>query len=107
MVPQEVTAAIAERSSLFLISMGGGAAGHAQYLLTEDVLGATAGHRPRHAKVYADFRSELAALQEKRVAAMRAFADEVHEGAYPTPETVVSAAPEVVAEFRAWLDGQA
>ena len=33
-------------------------------------------------------------------------ADEVHEGAYPTPETVVNAAPEVVAEFREWLDGQ-
>lgn len=105
-VPQQVTQAIAERTSLFLISMGGGPSGHAQYLFAEDVLGMTGGHRPRHAKVYADFRTELAALQEKRVAAMRAFVDEVHEGAYPTPGTVVDAAPEVVAEFRDWLDRQ-
>lgn len=105
-VPQQVTEAIAERTGLFLISMGGGPAGHAQYLFAEDVLGVTAGHRPRHAKVYADFRTELLALQEKRVAAMRAFADDVHGGAYPTPETLMNAPPEVVAEFRDWLDRQ-
>lgn len=105
-VPQQVTAAIAEHTSLFLISMGAGSAGHAQYLFADDVLGQTAGRVPRHAKRYADFRGELAALQEKRVAAMRAFAEDVHGGAYPSPEHVVNAQGEVVAEFREWLAGQ-
>lgn len=102
-VPQEITAAIAERTSLFLISMGGGARGHAQYLFSDDVLGQNAGHVPRHAKVYADFRSEQAALQQKRIAAMRAFAEEVRGGAYPAAAHVVSARDEVVAGFREWL----
>jgi 3-methyl-2-oxobutanoate hydroxymethyltransferase len=105
-VPQEITAAIAERTSLFLISMGGGAAGHAQYLFSDDVLGQNAGKVPRHAKVYADFRSEYAALQEKRIAAMRAFAEDVHGGAYPSPDYLVSAKAEVVAEFREWVAAQ-
>jgi 3-methyl-2-oxobutanoate hydroxymethyltransferase len=106
-VPQEITEAIAERTGLFLISMGGGAKGHAQYLFTDDVLGQTTGKVPRHAKVYADFRAEYAALQEKRIAAMRAFADDVHGGAYPSSDYVVSAKDEVVAEFREWLAANA
>ena len=105
-VPQQITEAIAERTSLFLISMGGGPKGHAQYLFSDDVLGQNAGHVPRHAKVYADFRTEYARLQEKRIAAMRAFADDVHGGAYPSREYVVNARDDVVAEFREWLAAQ-
>ncbi len=105
-VPHQITAAIAERTSLFLISMGGGAKGHAQYLFSDDVLGQNAGHVPRHAKVYADFRAEYAALQQKRIAAMRAFTEDVHGGAYPSDKHVVNAGEEVVAEFRDWLAAQ-
>ncbi len=103
-VPHAITQAIAERTSLFLISMGAGAAGHAQYLSTDDVLGENTGHIPRHAKVYADFAGEYARLQEKRIAAMRAFADDVHGGAYPAPQHLVQSEADVVAAFRDWLD---
>lgn len=103
-VPHAITQAIAERTNLFLISMGAGAAGHAQYLFTDDVLGQTTGHIPRHAKVYADFAGEYARLQEKRIAAMRAFADDVHGGAYPAPQHLVQSEADVVAAFRDWLD---
>ena len=72
-VPHSITQAIAERTNLFLISMGAGAAGHAQYLFSDDVLGQNRGQIPRHAKVYADFAAEYARLQQKRVAAMKAF----------------------------------
>jgi 3-methyl-2-oxobutanoate hydroxymethyltransferase len=106
-VPHSITQAIAEKTDLFLISMGAGAAGHAQYLFTDDVLGQTIGHVPRHAKRYADFAAEYAALQEKRVTAMTAFATDVHSGAYPAPQYLVDSDPAVVEAFRDWLDQQA
>lgn len=105
-VPHAITQAIAERTDLFLISMGAGAAGHAQYLFTDDVLGQTKGRVPRHAKVYADFAAEHARLQEMRVAAMKHFADDVHSGAYPAPQYLVDSDADVVVQFRDWLDGQ-
>ena len=102
-VPHAITAAIAERTSLFLISMGAGQAGHAQYLFSDDVLGQNRGHVPRHAKVYADLAAEYDRLQGMRVAAMGAFAAEVHGGGYPSAEHLVEAEAQVVAAFRDWL----
>ena len=105
-VPHAITKAIAERTDLFLISMGAGPGGHAQYLFSDDILGQNVGHVPRHAKRYADFAAEYAQLQAKRVAAMRAFADDVHGGAYPSAPYLVEAEAEVVAAFRDWLGAQ-
>ncbi|MEO8241060.1 MAG: 3-methyl-2-oxobutanoate hydroxymethyltransferase [bacterium] len=105
-VPQQITKAIAEKTNLFLLSMGAGPAGHAQYLFTDDVLGQNHGHIPRHAKVYADFNAELARLQDKRIAALRAFAEDVHSGHYPAPQYMVDAEADMVASFRDWLDEQ-
>jgi 3-methyl-2-oxobutanoate hydroxymethyltransferase len=106
-VPHAITAAIAEKTSLFLISMGAGAGGHAQYLFTDDVLGQNRGHIPRHAKRYANFAAEYDRLQEMRVTAMGNFAAEVHSGQYPGPPHLVESEPEVLAQFRDWLDLQA
>ena len=105
-VPHAITKAIAEKTDLFLIAMGGGAAAHAQYLFSDDVLGQNKGHIPRHAKVYADFNAEYARLQDKRVAAMTAFAQDVHSGAYPAPRYLVDSDADVVAAFRDWLGDQ-
>ena len=49
---------IAERTSLFMLSMGAGAGCDAQYLFAEDMLGANRGHMPRHSKVYRNFAAE-------------------------------------------------
>jgi len=106
-VPHAITRAIAERTSLFLISMGAGSAGHAQYLFSDDVLGQNRGHVPRHAKVYASLAAEQDRLQAIRTDAMRRFTAEVHEGLYPAPQHLVDSEPEVVAAFRDWLDGEA
>jgi 3-methyl-2-oxobutanoate hydroxymethyltransferase len=103
-VPAAITAAIAERTGLFLISMGAGSAGHAQYLFSDDVLGENTGHVPRHAKVYADFAGERARLQGMRVAAYSHFARDVRDGTYPAPQHLVAAEAAVVAGFRDWLD---
>ena len=104
-VPHAITAAIAEKTDLFLISMGAGPAGHAQYLFSDDVLGQNNGKVPRHAKVYANFAAEYARLQQLRVAAMSAFARDVHSGQYPAPQYLVDSEAEVVAAFRDWLNG--
>ncbi len=105
-VPEAITAAIAAKTSLVLLSMGGGAAGDAQYLFSDDVLGQNRGHVPRHARVYADFAAEYDRLQGLRVAAMRAFAEDVHSGAYPSAEYLVQAQAGVAEEFALWLAAQ-
>lgn len=105
-VPHSITEAIAEKTDLFLISMGAGPAGHAQYLFTDDVLGQNTGHVPRHARKYADFATEYARLQEKRIAAMQAFVTDVHTGSYPAPQYMVDCDANVVTDFRDWLDQQ-
>ena len=99
-VPDRVAAEISRRTSLLMLSMGAGTGGDAQYLFAEDVLGYTRGRRPRHAKVYRDFRTELDRLQGERVAAFREFAADVASGAYPAPEHLV---PIDDAEFAAFL----
>ncbi len=106
-VPHSITQAIAERTSLFLISMGAGAGGHAQYLFADDVLGQNRGKIPRHAKVYADFAAEYDRLQMMRVDAMGCFVRDVHDGDYPAPQYLVDCDSEVVEAFRDWLDGGA
>ncbi|NTJ61345.1 3-methyl-2-oxobutanoate hydroxymethyltransferase [Agrobacterium rhizogenes] len=82
-VPGDVAAAISQRTSLLMISMGAGTGCDAQYLFADDVLGSNRGHRPRHAKVYRDFAAEFDRLQDERVAAFAEFADDVRSGAYP------------------------
>lgn len=62
-VPAAIAAAIAQKTSLFLISMGAGAGGHAQYLFSDDVLGQNRGHVPRHAKAYASLAAEQDRMQ--------------------------------------------
>jgi 3-methyl-2-oxobutanoate hydroxymethyltransferase len=102
-VPHSITKAIAERTDLFLISMGAGSSGHAQYLFADDVLGQNRGKIPRHAKVYADLATEYDRLQELRVAAMGRYVVDVHGGDYPAPQHLVDCETEVVDAFRDWL----
>ena len=105
-VPHSITDAIAKKTDLFLISMGAGPAGHAQYLFSDDVLGQNPGHVPRHAKAYANFAAENARLQQLRIDAMTAFTTDVQTGNYPAPQYMVGSDPDVVAAFQVWLDDQ-
>lgn len=82
-VPPAVAAAISQRTSLLMISMGAGAGCDAQYLFATDVLGEHDGHYPRHSKVYRDFRARYDELQRERIAAFREYAADVASGAYP------------------------
>jgi 3-methyl-2-oxobutanoate hydroxymethyltransferase len=101
-VPARVAAEIARRTSLILLSMGAGPGAHAQYLFAEDVLGYTRGHRPRHAKVYRNFRAELDRLQQERIAAFKEFRRDVETGEYPEDRHLVPIGDD---EFAAFLEG--
>lgn len=89
-VPDRVAAEITKRTSLLMLGMGAGPHADAQYLFAEDVLGYTRGHKPRHAKTYRDFRTEMDRLQQERIAAFSEFKADVTSGAYPEPKHVVS-----------------
>lgn len=101
-VPDRVAAEISRRTPLIMLGMGAGSGADAQYLFTEDVLGCTRGHKPRHAKTYRDFADEYARLQRERVAAFGEFRADVASGAYPAPEHLV---PIDDAEFEGFLAG--
>lgn len=99
-VPDRVAAEIARRTSLIILGMGAGPRTDAEYLFSEDILGCTRDHRPRHAKVYRDFAAEYARLQQERIAAFGEFRADVENGSYPGPEHVV---PIPDAEFESFL----
>jgi 3-methyl-2-oxobutanoate hydroxymethyltransferase len=105
-VPEAIASEISRRTSLFMISMGAGASCDAQYLFSDDVLGANTGHVPRHARIYRNFAAEYARLQEERVGAYREFAEDVRSGAYPAVGHKVTAGDEIVSRFRHWLDAE-
>ena len=98
-MPDRVAVEISKRTSLVMLSMGSGRGGDAQYLFSEDVLGYTRGHRPRHAKVYRDFRAEYARLQAERIAAFKEFAADVETAAYPEKQHIVGIEDREFEEF--------
>jgi 3-methyl-2-oxobutanoate hydroxymethyltransferase len=91
-VPDRVAQFISQNTPMIMLGMGAGPGADAQYLFSEDVLGYTRGHKPRHAKTYRNFLAEYARLQEERVAAYKEFIADVETGAYPAPQHAVSIA---------------
>jgi 3-methyl-2-oxobutanoate hydroxymethyltransferase len=99
-VPPEVTEEISKKTDLFLVSMGGGAAGDCQYLFACDVLGYNTGHVPRHAKKYADLASEYARIQGMRISAFKDFVKDVQKRTYPSAPYLVAAPKPEMDAFR-------
>lgn len=104
-VPDRVAAEISRRTSMIVLSMGGGPGCDAQYLFAEDILGSNPGHYPRHSKRYRDFRAEYDRLQRERVGAFSEFAADVASGAYPAAGHIVPIADAEFDRFIAGLDG--
>ncbi len=82
-IPVRLADHITRNTPVITMGMGCGTVCDTQYLFSSDVLGTHSGHYPRHARRYADFVSLMAELQAKRVAAFRAFAQDVATGAFP------------------------
>lgn len=83
LVPVEVADFITKATPMITEGMGCGSVCDTQYLFSCDVLGTNIGHYPRHSKRYADLAAEEARLQQMRVGALRAFAEDVRSGGYP------------------------
>jgi 3-methyl-2-oxobutanoate hydroxymethyltransferase len=103
-VPAEITAEIAKRTSLLLFSMGAGSGGDAQYLFSTDLLGYSDWWTPRHSKQYRNFRAEFDRLHVERVSAFKEFAADVDSGAYPEEGHLVHAEPGVSERFLSFLE---
>jgi 3-methyl-2-oxobutanoate hydroxymethyltransferase len=105
-VPDRVSELICKSTSMIMLGMGAGPGADAQYLFAEDVLGQTAGHKPRHAKTYRNLAAELERLQKERIAAFGEFVADVATGAYPAKEHVVAIADEEFNDLLKRLGGQ-
>lgn len=100
-VPDRVTAEISKRTSMIVLSMGGGPGGDAQYLFAEDILGYTRRPKPpRHAKMYRNFSQEFERLQHERVSAFQEFKSDVEDKSYPEQQHLV---PITDSEFENFL----
>ena len=77
LVPASLAAAVSRRLSIPTIGIGAGAGCDGQVQVWHDVLGLTEGRLPRHAKLYADIGAAIET-------ALRAYADEVRAGIFPT-----------------------
>ncbi len=102
-VPEEVATEISKRVNILVWSMGAGAGCDAQYLFSNDILGYTDGHIPRHSKIYRDFRAEYDRLQQERVAAFREFVADVENGAFPEDSHLVRMDAEELEDFKSRL----
>ncbi len=78
-VPAEVGRRVTEAVSVPTIGIGAGADTDGQVLVWHDLLGLTDGRLPRFVKQYANLRGQI---QD----AVKAYAHEVADGAYPAPE---------------------
>jgi 3-methyl-2-oxobutanoate hydroxymethyltransferase len=88
-VPVKVAAFLTENTGMLTEGMGCGSACDTQYLFSSDVLGTNTGHYPRHSRKYADVPKALEAVQQLRVQAFRAFAEDVATQGYPQQAHVV------------------
>ena len=78
-VPPKVAEIITKKVKMLTISMGSGSTCDAQYLFSQDILGYTKGHMPRHSRVYRNFKAEFDKLHDERVNAFKEFIKDVED----------------------------
>ena len=88
-VPPKVAAIVTKKTKIITMSMGSGSDCDAQFLFSNDILGWTEGHMPRHARVYRDFKKEHARLQKERVAAFKEFHQDTLDKNFNDPKITV------------------
>ena len=88
-----------DRTTLITSSIGAGSGGDIQFLFAEDILGDGPGPFARHSKQYRDFHAMRQHMQQERVSAFREYIADVQTQAFPGPEHVIQAGPELVNAF--------
>ena len=88
-VPPKVAAIVTKKTDIIIMSMGSGSDCDAQFLFSNDVLGWTEGHTPRHARVYRNFKKEYERLQKERVAAFKEFHQDTIDRNFNDPKITV------------------
>jgi 3-methyl-2-oxobutanoate hydroxymethyltransferase len=88
-VPPKVAEIVTKKVNIITLSMGSGSGCDGQYLFANDVLGYTAGHTPRHARIYRDFKTEYAKLQVERVNAFKEFHADTINKKFDDPKITV------------------
>ena len=88
-VPPKVAAIVTKKTDIIIMSMGSGSDCDAQFLFSNDVLGGTEGHTPRHARVYRNFKKEYERLQKERVAAFKEFHQDTIDRNFNDPKITV------------------
>ena len=88
-VPPKVATIITQKVKIMTLSMGSGSGCDGQYLFANDVLGYTAGHMPRHARVYKNFKNEYERLQNERIDAFKSFHDDTINKKFDDPKITV------------------
>ncbi len=96
-VPARVAALVTERLSIPTIGIGAGPHCDAQVLVFHDTVGLFPDFTPKFAKRYAELGAEI-------VAAMRAYREEVLEGAFPGPQHSFTIKDEELAKLRSLLE---
>jgi 3-methyl-2-oxobutanoate hydroxymethyltransferase len=103
-VPNRIADEIAKRVDILIMSMGSGTGGDVQYLFATDILGTNTEHVPRHAKVYGNLNPELERVQNLRIAAFKAFKDDVSSSAYPEAKHLIEVDDSEYQSFMARID---
>jgi 3-methyl-2-oxobutanoate hydroxymethyltransferase len=88
-VPPKVAEIITKKVKMLTISMGSGSTCDAQYLFSQDVLGYTKGHMPRHSRVYRNFKKEFDKLHNERVNAFKEYIKDVETKTFNDPKITV------------------
>jgi 3-methyl-2-oxobutanoate hydroxymethyltransferase len=96
-VPAEVSAALMENMDVPVIGIGAGPATDGQVLVFHDLLGFFGGHEPRFVQRYANLREEI-------VRAVSAYAADVRERRFPSPEHTYAVDSSELEAFRRYLD---
>ena len=98
LIPGPVLREINERTGLATISLGSGPHADVMFLFTSDICGEGA-HIPRHARVYGDLPALHAKVQAGRIAALKAYRQDVQGGNFPAEAEIADIDADELAAF--------
>ena len=107
-IAEEVLEAINDKTSIVTFSLGSGKAGDVIMSFVADICGEDSEEDkpPKHAHAFGNLRRLHEQMYEERVAALKAFHDEVTAKNFPYPETNIAMRPTEKEKFLEALDKQ-